>query len=55
MRKQGQREQERGREKGLDPVIPQLEIPLCLQDKMPMPPIQDLNSRTPELVCVCLG
>lgn len=30
MRKQGQRKQERGREKGLDPVIPQLEIPLCL-------------------------
>jgi len=34
MRKKGQREQEQGREKGLDPVLPQLEIPLCLQDKM---------------------
>ena len=55
MRKQGQREEERGREKGLDPVIPQLEIRLCLQDKMPIPPIQNLNSRAPELACVCLG
>ena len=55
MRKQGQREQERGREKGLDPVIPQLEIPLCLQGKMPMPPVQDLNSRALELAWVCLG
>lgn len=55
MRKQGQREQKKGREMKPDLVIPQLEISPCLQDKLPMLPTRDLTSLAPELACTCLS
>lgn len=55
MRKQGQKEQERGREKKLDFVIPGLEIPFYPKYKCSLhPPTQDLNTLVPELACTCL-